>query len=300
MLATNIIEELIAQGYSVRGILRNKSRYKGIINHNLELIEGDFCNLGTIEQAITDCNYVIHTAAITAQNIHSYKTYKRVNVDATEQLLQVAIAAKVSRFLYVSTANTIGFGTPQSPSDESKPMVEQFTKSMYARSKKEAEDIVLSYKDSIDVIVANPTLMIGRYGSASGSNRILKMIRRIVIIPNGGKNFIDVIEASRACVAALQRGRNGEKYLICGENMSYKEFFNLFTRVQNIITLPNIIIHIIGILGDSLRFFGINVDFSLTNMKMLSTRVCYSNKKLRTELGYNAKQLIDSDIAKYS
>ncbi|MFR9620523.1 MAG: NAD-dependent epimerase/dehydratase family protein [Rikenellaceae bacterium] len=298
MLATNIVEELIAQGYCVRGLLRKRESYRGVMDPILELMEGDFCDLRTIERAVADCDGVIHSAAITNQNLLDYKEYRRVNVDATQQLLRVAIEAKVSRFLHVSTANTIGFGTPQSPADESRPMADVFIGSMYARSKKEAEDVALSCRDLIDVVVVNPTFMVGRYGSSSGSNKMLAMVKPTVVATTGGKSFIDVVEVARGCVAALWGGVSGERYLISGENLSYEEFFRRFTTVRRVIIIPRFITRAVGVVGDALRFLGVEASFSSANLRMLTTRVCYSNQKLSRELGFTPRGLADSEIMK--
>ncbi len=298
MLATNIIKELLFKGYSVRGILRKKSSYKGVSHHNLELLEGDFTDFNTIESALEGCDMIIHSAAITAQNLLNYESYRIVNVYATEQLLRIATVKRIKRFLYVSTANTVGYGSPSSPSNEDVPMMKPFSNSMYVRSKKEAEDSVLSYSKLLDVVVVNPTFMIGRYGSSSGSNKILKMARPITFAPSGGKNFIDVEDAARASVAALEWGETGEKYLISGDNLSYKEFFRLCPNVRHTVTIPSFVLYIAGFIGDVVRLFGVKIDLSSVNVRLLTAKVGYSNNKLKTKLGVLPNRINESRIFK--
>ncbi len=289
MLATNIAETLLAKGFDVRGLLRERGRYKGGADPKLELVEGDFTNYDTAKAAVAGCDYIIHSAAITSQSLLSYDDYRRVNVDATRQLLAIAIECGVRRFVYVSSANTIGFGSPSHPSDETLPMMPPYSDSYYVRSKYEAECEVLSRRESIDVVVTNPTFMIGRYGDASGSNRIFKMARAVTFCPKGGRNFIDVIDAAEGVVGAMLWGRSGERYLICDQNLSYRLFFEQQPRVKYILHTPNFLLRFVGHIGDLLRRCGVQTDMSRTNMEMLCQNIGYSGEKARRELGFFPK-----------
>ncbi len=291
MLATNLIENLLSKRFIVRGLLRKKSKYIGVNDPNLELVEGDFTNYDMAKLAVDGCDYIIHAAAVTSQSLLTYDEYKRVNVAATTQLLSVAIESGVRRFVYVSTANTIGFGTPSNPADETKPMMSPYSESMYVRSKYEAECEVLAAQGRLDVIITNPTFMIGKYGDSEGSNRIFRMARRVTFCPNGGRNFIDVVDAAEGIVGAMLRGRRGELYLICSENLSYRRFFEKMPNVKCIINVPNCLLRFVGRIGDLLRMCGIQTDMSSTNMEMLCQNIGYSGEKAKRELGFAPKSI---------
>lgn len=289
MLASNVIEELLQRGYSVRGMLRHRESYKGLLHPSLELMEGDFTNITTVQTALEGCDCVIHAAAMIAQNEPRYREYRRVNVEATARLLECAWGHRIKRFVYVSSANTIGAGTAKTPGCEQTPLAPPLTGSLYGRSKLEAEAIVLSYARLMEVVVVNPTFMIGRYGSPSGSNRILKMARRITFCPSGGKSFLDVEDAARGVVAALERGRNGERYLLSGENLSFSAFFRLFPQVKHVVVVPSFLLLAAGCIGSLLRLFGLKTDFSLTNIRILLHPDAYSHAKAHQELGFILK-----------
>lgn len=281
MLATNIIEVLLERGFTVRGLLRRLSSYKGVLNDSLELIEGDFTDCNTLPAALKDCDTVIHSAAITVQNMLCYEDYLRVNVEATEQLVKFAHVYHIKKFVYVSSANSIGCGTTDSPGTEDTPCCHPLSNSLYGRSKAAGEKIVIEAGG----IVVNPTFMLGRYGSVTGSNRILKMARQITVCPPGGKSFINVEDAARGVVAAMEWGRRGNKYLIAGENLLFKDFFRFFPQVQYILTLPRWMMLIAGFWGSVVRTFGIKTALSLTNAKILCLPGAYDNSKARRELG---------------
>lgn len=285
MLATNIIEVLLERGYAVRGLLRRKENYKGVISDSLELIEGDFTYVETASAAMAGCDAVIHTAAIITQNLLRYEDYVRVNVDATKQLTILARVYNIKKFVYVSSANTIGCGTADALGTEDTPCRKPLTNSLYGRSKAAAERLVIEAGG----VVVNPTFMTGKYGSQAGSNQILKMARRITVCPPGGKNFIDVEDAAQGVVAALERGISGEKYLIAGENMLYKDFFRNFSHVQYIIVIPRWVLLALGLFSSIVRTFGIKTSLSLTNARILCLPGAYDNSKAQQKLIFYPK-----------
>lgn len=291
MLASNLIDELLNKGYHVVGMLRKRSTYRGVMNKRLDLVEGDFKNEAQLEAAMNGCSGVFHVAAVTDQSKLKISEYEVVNCKPLHPLMRVAIKSGVKRVLFVSTANTIGNGTWEKPADESTPWCKPLTDSLYAQSKVAAERIIKSYTDKIETVIVNPTFMIGRYGTSAGSNQIFDMANKVTFCTAGGKNFIDVEEAARGIVLAYEQGRSGENYLICGENIPFKEFFRRIPRVAMIIVIPTFLVLMIGYIGNLLRMMGLRVAISLSNMRILCVPDAYSGKKAERELGFTPHPL---------
>ena len=291
LLGTHIVECLLREGYRVRGLLRDKTRFHLPPHPDLSLIEGDFTEPQTVWGALQGCNYVIHVAACTDQGIADYGHYRRINVDATHRLFMFAVKAGVRRFVYVSTANCFGFGTEESPGDETRPACAPFTDSLYARSKQETQELLLRIKHLMEVVVVNPTFMLGAYDAKPSSGQIILMAygRRLVFCPPGGKNFINARDAAAGVAGALESGRSGETYLLSGENLSYKNFYRKMSEVigrrQAYLVLPKALLTGIGLLGNLLQRLKIPNRFTLTNMRILCIGNYYTNRKAATELG---------------
>ncbi|NJK86741.1 MAG: hypothetical protein HC906_12975 [Bacteroidales bacterium] len=56
--------------------------------------------------------------------------------------------------------------------------------------------------------------------------------KKIAFIPPGGKNFVDVRDAAKAICNAIEKGRNGEKYLLAGKNLTYKDFIRKLSAIR--------------------------------------------------------------------
>lgn len=297
LLGTHTIQQLLEKGYAVNGLLRNKDKFLLPEHTNLELTEGDLRNQTIVNKAVKDCDAIIHCAAITAQNLIHYSDYYETNVSGTEMILKEAIENNIKRIVYVSSANTLRHGTKEVPGNEQNPARKPFTNSLYAKSKREAEKLLLSASARIDVVIVNPSFLIGAYDSGFGSGSIIKMGygKRIIFCPPGGKNFVNAANAAHGIIAALEKGTNTANYLLTGENLTYTAFFTKLAAVQSkkplLITLPPMLLLPIGAVGSLLRFFGVKTAVSTTNMQILCTGNYYSNQKAVDELGIGFEQI---------
>jgi dihydroflavonol-4-reductase len=289
-LATNTIIELLNHGFYVIGLLRDRKKFILPAQTNLELIEGDILDIDFIETIIQKCDYILHVASETRQSLTKYSDYYRINVEGTEKLIRLAVKYRIKKFVYVSTAGTIGFGTKECPGDENNKIKKPFSESYYMISKLAAQDIVLANTGEVDSVVVNPSFLIGPYDQKPSSGRIILLgfNRRIIFYPPGGKNFIHVFDVAKGIVSAMLKGKNGEKYLLANENMSFKEFYQKLSGISGtrslLIKIPKFVLMLIGYFGNILRAAGIRNDLILTNMKMLCVNNYFSGFKAQNEL----------------
>jgi nucleoside-diphosphate-sugar epimerase len=129
--------------------------------------------------------------------------------------------------------------------------------------------------------------------------------KKVIFYPPGGKNFVHVEDVANGIIRCIEKGMNGEKYILANENLSYKDFFIKLNQIAKqksvMIKLPRTILIGIGFLGELLRSLGFKSSLSLVNMKMLCTNNFYSNKKSLTHLGmkYRPVEYAISDALNY-
>ena len=299
LLGTNLLNSLLGSGYHVIGFLRDKTRYVGIYHENLELIEGSLFD--DIVHLLEDIDIVVHIAAETRHDLVDYDHYHMINRNATIQLFNCSVKCNVEKFIFISTANTMGFGSLNNLGNEASKSKEQYSSSFYAQSKLEAENYLLEHHDKMDVVILNPTFMLGAYDTKPSSGKIILMGWRkfFVFYPSGGKNFVHVKDVVYGIIRAFSHGENGERYLLANENMSYKEFYTRLNIITNqnpvMIQIPNLILKMMGKVGDLLRYMRIKTDLSSVNMGMLMTNNFYSNAKSIKELKVDYR-LVDHSI----
>lgn len=295
LLGINVIEDLLINNYNVIGILRNKNKFPLTESDRLKIIKGDITNPKSYEEALKKSQIVIHIAAITDQNIKDYSVYKSINVDASKVLLGKSIDNNIRTFINVSSANAFGYGSLDNLGDETKPIKAPFDKSLYALSKLEAQNEVLnlgSKNQNIKVVNVNPTFMIGKYDTKPSSGRIVLSAykKKVIFYPPGGKSFINVKDAAQTITKSISLGKHGESYLLSGENLSYKQFYEKVNKGLNqnskFVKIPRLLLIAVGYIGSFIRLFGVKTDVSATNLKTLCISNFYSNNKAKENLNH--------------
>lgn len=287
--ASALIRCLLSRGYAVRGMSRHAASFAGAAHPDLELVTGDFTCPDDVRAAVSGCGYVVHAAAVTAQDA-SWSEYMRVNVSAVRTLMEIAADCRVKRFVYVSSANTFAHGSKERPGDETAPFRAPFTSSKYASSKAAAQALAADFSSRMEVVAVNPTFMVGACRKGSGSYRITaRGLKGAVFCPSGGKNFVSVEDAALGTVLALENGRAGEAYLLAGENMSYREFYETLARVSGrhplLVPVPSFLLLAAGAAGSLLECLGARTEINLPNMRILCLGNYYTGAKSRKELG---------------
>jgi len=291
LLGHHVVFELLKRNFSVRIIVRNLKNIYFDLNL-VEVFDGDFSIYENLKIAAQNCDAIIHIAAITATNLLQYDEYKRINVDATAMLIKVANELNINRIIYISSSNTIGYGSENALGDERFDIHYPFTNSFYARSKVESEKLIIKASKTGDkhFIIINPTFMIGTFDTKPTSGKLMLMgyKKRILFLPKGGKSFVSTNAVASSICNALTQGKNGERYLASGLNLSFKEFYKIQKTVCNYkqmnILLPNFLLVFIGKVGDLFRKTGIKTDICSMNISQLLIQEYYSNQKATKEL----------------
>lgn len=228
LLGSHVVRQLLGEGYKVCAMIRKGSNLKALEGLDCDFFEGRVTEKNDVENAVRKCDFVVHTAARTTQSPSAPDVYLKVNVESTIHIVNASVKFGIKRLVYVSTANCFGNGTKTSPGNEQMPFLPWLKNSGYAYSKWLAQQFVLdeAKKNKLDVVVVNPTFMIGENDVRPSSGEIFGHVlkKRVVFYPPGGKNFVDATFAAKGVVGALEKGRTGECYLLTGENLSYLEF----------------------------------------------------------------------------
>ncbi|MEI6754266.1 MAG: NAD-dependent epimerase/dehydratase family protein [Paludibacter sp.] len=298
LLGHHIVFELLRQKHKVSVIIRSKQNIYFDLNE-VEVHIGNFTDYEQLSSASLGCDAIIHAAAITTHNLIHYEDYQKINTFGVGLVVRIANELNIEKIVFVSTANTVGFGEPDQLADETFPVCFPFSKSYYTQSKVEAERIFMdaAFEKGKHIVIINPTFMIGAFDTKPSSGKlILRAYRkRILVIPGGGKNFVPVTDVANVVCNSLSQGRSGERYLVSGENLSFAEFYTLQKRIgdykQLIISIPDFFLETVGKAGDLIRKFGIKTEICSMNLQQLMIREYYTNTKAKKELGLKPTSL---------
>ena len=287
LLGHNILKILLDRGYFVNVIVRRADSLHISNDEQLRVYEGSFLDEKALQEAMNECTAVIHAAGCTDMSA-SYDEFKSVNVDGSRILIEVSRRKNVSNIVFISTANTIGYGSPLCHSSEDAPIQYPFSDSSYAMTKRQAEQLFIEesfLRPDTHIVILNPGFMLGAYDSKPSSGALLRAAYRrpLMLAPCGGKCFIHVSDVAAAAVDALKLGESGKRYMLGNYNMSIADYYRLQRKVlgyrQCICVIPRWIMSLLGALGDLVCRMGLRTRVTQNNLEQLCVMEYYDNTR---------------------
>ena len=309
LLGHNVLIALLRRGEQVIAPLRDASRLhlpaSLADSPNLHIIPMEGIQFPLPESAIhhSHISGIINCAGTTDMSLTTIDDFMPVNKDLVEHLVTLMRDHNIPTLVHVSTANTIGYGSADSPTTETAPFQEPFTASYYARSKREAEqmlDRVAHDGTGRRIVIVNPSFMVGAYDTKPSSGKLLLAgyKHRWMAVPKGGKSFVHVRDAAEAVVNAVTMGVNGERYLLTGESMTLKEFYELQAEVcgykQRVLELPDVLVLAVGKVGDLLQRMKVRTQLCTRNVRQMLVCEYYDNGKARRQLAMPQTPIADA------
>ncbi|MFM7203733.1 MAG: NAD-dependent epimerase/dehydratase family protein [Myxococcota bacterium] len=234
-VGSHIVRVLLQQGHEVRALVRPSAQRASLEGLPVKQVEGDITRPETLTSAVAGCAEVYHTAACLATWQGARETLFRVNVEGTRHVIQACRKAGVSKLIYTSTAATLGYSVdPADALDEQSSAYFDPQQLPYQASKQEAEGLIreAAAQGLWSVIVA-PTLIFGAWERSDHGKNLLRLAKRgrLLAYPSGGTAAVCAEDVALAHVRAARMGQAGEKYLVSGENLPYRDLFRLINRV---------------------------------------------------------------------
>jgi dihydroflavonol-4-reductase len=303
LVGANVAAALVAAGHTVRVLVR-KTPPDLLSDLPLEVMPGDVCAPETLAPACDGCDAVVHAAAAVFVGETRQDWLHQVNVVGTENLCRAAMAAKIRRFVHVSSVDAIGSADDGTPADEDTPVSPDAPAYAYATTKREAEAVVRTWVGrGLHAPIVNPGYMFGpRDIRPSSGAMILEVARgRAWVAPPGGNDFVDVRDVARGILAALEVGRPGRRYILGGHHLTYREAWTRIARVVGVAppraTAPAVLVRAIGQMSSWIgQLTGEEPDINVATAAAACGFHYFSSARAEAELGYRRSD-IDTAIA---
>ncbi|MFO7891129.1 MAG: NAD-dependent epimerase/dehydratase family protein [bacterium] len=159
-IGSNLVDHLVSHNIYVKCLVYYKDQLRWLSNRSekIEIVTGDILELNSLYKIVQGVDVVFHLAGIVKSL--KKKDFFDINVKGTENLLKVAVNNNpdLKRFFFMSSQAASG------PSSNGVCVNEKHKccpVTMYGRSKRDAEKIVLSYSDKIPVTIIRPSTVYG-------------------------------------------------------------------------------------------------------------------------------------------
>jgi nucleoside-diphosphate-sugar epimerase len=300
-----LAKRLAATGHTIHALVRSPDKAVDLHHPNIRIFQGDLLEQDKIRTAIRGCKQAYHLAAYAKVWAEDPNTFEQVNVKGTLNVWEAAREAGVSRMVATSTAGTLGPSGEKMVNENSPAPDSYFT--AYERTKARSEEELLKRTGKgPEVVIVNPSRVFGP-GLRSDSNATTDMIANYIrgkwrILPGDGHsigNYVFVDDVIEGHLLAMENGKAGERYILGGENHSFRSFFQVLSDVSGksytMIPLPvSLMLAFAHFQLWKSRRFGsaplITPDF----VKRYLHHWKISSKKAEAELGYSPTSLSEA------
>lgn len=205
----------------------------------VEAIEGSVAKADDVANAVRAVSAIYHLAGKVSRDNSDAAAMNRIHVQGTRLLCDAAKEAGVKTIVLASSSGTVAVSDDDQVHDETfPPPVEIISRWAYYASKYYQERTALENFDGDDrrLVIMNPTLLLGPEDERLSSTKVVLdfLGRKIPYTPSGGLSFVDARDAATTFIAALEKGRHQEKYLLGAANMTFKEFFERLERLSGV------------------------------------------------------------------
>jgi dihydroflavonol-4-reductase len=298
-----VIRALIASGRRIRALVRPGSPRDNLAGLDIELTEGDLRDPDSIDRALagmgTGTGALFHVAADYRLWAPDPKEIVRNNLDGTRIVMEAALRHGVERIVYTSSVATLAPRPDGSPADEGSPLDETHAIGAYKQSKVAAERLVQAMvaERGLPAVIVNPSTPIGpRDIKPTPTGRIIVEAAsgRMPGYLDTSLNLVHVDDVAAGHVAALERGRIGELYILGGENVTLArmlgEIAHLMGRRPPRLRIPRGAIYPLAVVAETIaRFTGREPFVTLDGLRMAKHHMVFASAKAERELGYRAR-----------
>ncbi len=235
-IGVNLVQALVRVGHRVTALYRSDAR--ALAGLGVATSRVDVCDAVAVARAVEGAEAVFHLAAVVSIVGDPDGTLAAVNAGGTENVARACLRAGVGRLVHFSSIHALEHDPHDRPLDETRPLTGGRRALAYDRSKAAAERAIAeAVRAGLDAVVVNPTAVIGPYDfapSALGGVLLKVARRRLPALVAAGFDWVDVRDVVAGAVAALERGRTGERYLLSGRWATFGELAGAVARAAGV------------------------------------------------------------------
>lgn len=230
---------LAADGNQVVALVRTIEKAAPLLAHShIQLVKGDILEPEGLVYAMKGCQVVYHLAALASVWHKDPDAFHRVNVTGLQNVLDCCLELGIQKVVFTSTAGVAGHSADANPVTEYSNLCPRY-ETAYEQSKVDAETMLLEYcSRGIYGILVNPSRVYGPglLTESNGVTRLVKMYTedRWHILPGRGErigNYVFIDDVVRGHILAMEKALPGQRYLLGGENYSFRDFFRLIDAI---------------------------------------------------------------------
>ena len=239
LVGSHILLELSQKGEQFKALKRASSSLsicENIFKHynaedlfeKINWVVGDINDIPSLESGMQNCDMVLHAAGVVSFAPSDAELLKKVNIEGTANVMNVALSSRVKKVGFVSSIAVLGRNSTEGIVDEECHFKHTKLESNYALSKYYAEqEVWRAAQEGLDVVIVNPSVILGPGDSEKGSSQIFEKINNgLKFYTTGSTGYVDVVDVSSSLIALLFSKIKNERFIVNGANLKYRDCFD--------------------------------------------------------------------------
>ena len=198
-------------------------------------VEGDVNDIPSLTEGMKGCEKLIHCAAIVSFYESDADLLKKVNIEGTANVMNVALASGIKKVGFVSSIAALGRNSTLGMVDEECQFKITKLDSNYALSKYYAEqEVWRASNEGLDVVIVNPSVILGPGDWTKGSSQIFQKIHKgLKFYTQGSTGYVDVNDVAESVLQLLFSEIKNERFIVNGANLKYRDCFDRIALAFN-------------------------------------------------------------------
>ena len=234
-IGSRLVRRLLAEGRDVTIFRRPSSSLKNLADFRVDDIVGDLNSASDWSNALDGCQSVFHLAACAGMMDRLGKERETTNVEAVRVMCKALRHNRNNiRLIHCSSVAAVGLSKKPVEMNEETPFNLQDIH--YARTKKAGEDLVIEgARGGLNAVIVNPATVVGEGMSWMQTRAFVSVATgKSLFYPPGGTCVSYVEDVVNGMILAEQRGGIGERYILGGTNVSFRDYFARIAAVSGV------------------------------------------------------------------
>lgn len=303
-LGSYVARCLLHHGYQNIVCLKRKSSNMKFVTDFADQVEwavADVLEISSLSDIVVDVDAIIHSAAMISLDPKDRSMLYRVNVEGTENLVNLALDNEIKKFVHVSSIAAIGRTGRVEIISEDTEWEDNPINSHYGISKFRAEmELWRAASEGLSMAIVNPSLILGTGNWNYGTPAILRRVESgLGFYPKGKIGIVDVRDVAEACVKLLESDIVNQRFIISAENISYKDVLFRIADALKVkrpaFMIPKIL-HTPGWIFEALvsKIMGRAPLITKESLKTTSIDTVFNNSKSVDKLGLKYRNMSDA------
>ena len=237
-IGLHLIRRLSSTSHQVSCLIRASSNVVELEKLGVSLVTGDVTDRASLHSGMKGCDWVANLA-----NVYSFweprpEIYAEVNVEGTRNVMEAALETGVSKVAHVSSVVTYGKPSELPFAEETPVGPVQFSE--YARTKRQGDLIAwkLHQEKKLPLLMVYPGGVVGPGDAKASGQYVYDLIHRRLptrVFDDSTISWVHVRDVAEAIVRSLEKeGNVGEKYHVCGERLTMREFNRMVSEISGV------------------------------------------------------------------